>query len=40
MVVPVVNLSRSAQVQEILTRAACVTRAACEAFANGGEAAE
>ena len=34
MVVPVVNLSRSAQVQEILTRAAC------GGFANGGEAAE
>lgn len=34
MVVPVVNISRSAQVQEILTRAAC------ETFANSGEAAE
>lgn len=34
MVVPVVNISRSAQVQEILTLAAC------GAFANGGEAAE
>lgn len=34
MVVPVVNISRSAQVQEILTHAAC------GAFANGGEAAE
>lgn len=34
MVVPVVNISSSAQVQEILTRAVC------EAFANGGEAAE
>lgn len=34
MVVPMVNISRSAQVQEILARAAC------GAFANGGEAAE
>ena len=34
MVVPVANISSSAQVQEILTRAAC------GAFANGGEAAE
>ena len=34
MVVLGVNLSSSAQVQEILTRAAC------GAFANGGEAAE
>lgn len=34
MVVPVVNISSSAQVEEILTRAAC------GAFANGGEAAE
>lgn len=34
MVVPVVNISSSAQVQEILTRAAY------RAFANGGEAAE
>lgn len=34
MVVPVVNISGSAQAQEILTRAAC------RAFANGGEAAE
>ena len=34
MVVPVANISSSAQVQEILTGAAC------GAFANGGEAAE